>query len=95
MNVADEGIFIFDNQGNFLKKLAIITNQRMCFFKEHMLWIQDNQIMAFSITNQELMNLGPTPASDYAYLQLGKEVLALVGNQKIELYLIPISIKNL
>lgn len=95
MNVANEGIFIFDNQANFLRKINIITDQRMCFYNEHLLWIQDEQVMAFSISTQETFKIAQIPPKDYRYMQVGQETLALVEKDKINVYRIPEWIKTL
>jgi rRNA maturation protein Rpf1 len=95
MNVASEGIFIFDNQGNFLKKIKIVTNQRMSFYNEHLLWIQENHVMAFSIATQAIFKIAEIPTIDYQYMQVGKETLALVEKDKINVYPLPNWIKTL
>jgi hypothetical protein len=95
MNVANEGIFIFDNQGNFLKRLEILTDQRLCFFKENLLWIQDHHIMAYSMVTQTIQKSAPLPFKAYRYLQLGQESLALVGKDKIDVYPLPNWFKTL
>jgi hypothetical protein len=95
MNVASEGIFIFDNQGNFLKKIKIVTNQRMSFYNEHILWIQENHVMAFSIATQAIFKIAEIPTIDYQYMQVGKETLALVEKDKINVYPLPNWIKAL
>jgi hypothetical protein len=95
MNVANEGIFIFDNQGNFLRKIKIITDQRLCFYKEHLLWIQDNYVMAFSISTQAILKIAQIPSIDYHYMQVGQETLALVEKDKINVYPLPNWIKTL
>lgn len=95
MNVANEGIFIFDNQGNFLSKIKIITDQRMCFFKEHLLWIQKDQVMAFSISNKAIFMIAQIPPKDYKYMQVGQETLALIEKDKINIYPIPNRMKSL
>lgn len=96
MNVANDGIYLFDNQGNFMKKVAITTNQRMCFYKEHLLWVEGNQIKATSISSsQSILTIGELPSSEYKYLQIGQEVLAAVQKELIEVYPIPYWIRNL
>jgi hypothetical protein len=95
MNVANEGVFLFDNQGNFLKKFNIITDQRMCFYREHLLWTQDNHVMAFSISTQTIFKIAQIPALEYRFMQVGQETLALVEKDKISVYPIPNWIKTL
>ncbi|MEN2281537.1 hypothetical protein AAGF08_05310 [Algoriphagus sp. SE2] len=95
MNVANEGVFIFDNQGNFISKIKIVTDQRMCFYKEHLLWIQNNQVMAFSISTKAILTIAQIPPRDYRYMQVGQETLALIEKDKINIYPLPNWIKSL
>ncbi|WP_296705772.1 hypothetical protein [Algoriphagus sp.] len=95
MNVANEGIFIFDNQGNFLSKINIVTDQRMCFFKEHLLWIQNNQVMAYSISTKAIIKIAQISSKDYRFMQVGQETLVLIEKDKINVYPIPNWIKSL
>ena len=85
----------FDNQGNFLKKIKIVTNQRMCFYNVHLLWIQENHVMAFSISTQAIIKIAEIPTIDYQFMQVGKETLALVEKDKINVYPLPNWIKTL
>src|SRR5690606_28204360 len=40
MNVPSSGIFIFDNQGNLIKKIEVKGIIKLCYYNEHLLWIQ-------------------------------------------------------
>ncbi len=95
MNVKKEGIFVFDNQGNFIEKINLLTDQRLCFFNEHLLWLEENQIMAISLQNKEVSEIARVDNSNYKGIQLGQEYMGLVSTDRITIYPISEKIKSL
>ncbi|HSF55882.1 MAG TPA: hypothetical protein VLA71_19160, partial [Algoriphagus sp.] len=68
MNVPESGIFIFDNQGNFLKKVNLQIDQRMCFYKESLFWVEGRNLKRYSLTSQAIIDMGALPSKDIQYL---------------------------
>jgi len=95
MNIPNAGIFIFDNQGNLIQKIAIKSILKLCYYNEHLLWIDGTSLMAISISTQEILNLAHLDNSDVTYLQIGQDRIALVQKDKVLLYEIPIWLKSL
>ena len=95
MNVPKSGIFIFDNQGNLLKKLTVKTTQRLCFYKEHMLWFEQNDLLSISLSTGETQKIATIQFPDLYYLQVGQERLAIVSKDKLTLYRMPDLLKNI
>ncbi len=54
MNILNEGIFIFDNQGNLIRKIKLMLTEKMCFYNEHLFWIENDFLMSMSIRSQEV-----------------------------------------
>lgn len=95
MNVAHSGIYIFDNQSNLIQKLSVDSDARMCFYKEHLFWIKDQQLMAISLETQETKNLAQLKFPNKSYLQIGQEKLLIVSKEKIQILAIPDWLKNI
>jgi hypothetical protein len=95
LNVPSEGIFIFDNQANLIKKINLQTRQKLCLFREHLLWIQEGSIFAIALVNQQITNLGLISNTQVNALQMGQERMALIFKESIQLVDIPTSIKTL
>lgn len=95
MNVKNDGVYMFDNQGNFIEKINLKTDQRLSFYNEHLLWIEENQLMAISLNNQETMEISKIPNPEFKGIQLGQEKMALVTYDKINIYPMPDRIKQL
>ena len=89
MNVPESGVYIFDNQGNFLQKIPVKGIHRLCFYKEHLFWIEGKNIMKYSLIQKEIIVVGQLPSSDYLYLQIGQQLLALVKKGSLEAFSIP------
>lgn len=95
MNVPESGIFVFDNQGNLLEKLDVKTTQRLCFYKENLLWFEQSELMSISLSTGESQKIASIQVSDLHYLQVGQERLAIVSKDKLTLYQMPDWLKNI
>jgi len=95
MNVAHSGIYIFDNQSNLIQKLDVDSASRMCFYKEHLFWIQDQNLMAISLETREINTLSTITYLNESYLQIGQNQLVIVSKNKIEIFLIPDWLRNI
>ncbi len=95
MNVPDSGIFIFDNQGNFLKKVTLKIDQRMCFYKESLFWVDDRNLKMYSLQSQAIFDLGTLPSKDVQYLQIGQEHIVLVKKNLISIYPLPEGLRQM
>lgn len=94
MNVPESGIFVFDNQGNLLEKLEVKTTQRLCFYKEHLLWFEQNDLMSISLSSGEIQKIDTIQVPDLHYLQVGQERLVIISKDKLTLYQVPDWLKN-
>lgn len=95
VNMPESGIFIFDNQGNLLEKLNVKTTQRLSFYKEHLLWFEQSNLMSVSLSTGETQKIATIQVSDLYYLQVGQERLAIVSKDKLTLYQMPDWLKNI
>jgi len=95
LNIPSEGVFIFDNQANLIKKIDLQTRQKLCLFREHLLWIQEGSIFAISLGTQQITNVGLVSNPQISALQMGQERMALIFKESVQLVNIPNSIKIL
>jgi hypothetical protein len=95
MNIKNEGIFIFDNQGNLIKKIKIVLNQKMCFYNEHLLWTEDGFLMSIAIKSQAIFKIAPIANLEPEIIQIGQDRLAIIQRDRIMLYELPNWLKSL
>lgn len=95
MNVPESGIFIFDNQGNYLKKVNLQIDQRMCFYKESLFWVEGSNLKMYSLASQAIFDWGSLPSKDINYLAIGQEIIAFVEKDIITIYPLPEWLKQL
>lgn len=95
MNVPGSGIFIFDNQGNFLQKAAIQIEQRMCFYLENLFWIEQNNLKRYSISTKETYDLGRLPLDEIESMQIGRDIVTFLIKDGIKVYSLPEGMKRL
>ncbi|MEB2779772.1 hypothetical protein U3A58_05150 [Algoriphagus sp. C2-6-M1] len=89
MNVPETGVFIFDNQGNLMRKVAQAGITRMCYYKEHLLWLEEGYLKALSLSTNQVSSLVPLADAEATYLQIGRERFAIVSKDKVSLYATP------
>ncbi|SFU17735.1 hypothetical protein SAMN04489724_4694 [Algoriphagus locisalis] len=95
MNVPETGVFIFDNQGNLMRKVDLKGIKKLCYYNDHLLWIDGQNLMAMSLSSNEIQTIAQLADSATSYLQIGQERLALVSKDKVSLYAPPKWIKEL
>ena len=93
MNVPESGIFIFDNQGNFLQKVNLKLDQRLCFHRENLFWVEGNKLKMYSLGLKAIFDVGTLPTEGVQYLQIGQEIIAFVKEDRIEIYPLPEGLK--
>jgi hypothetical protein len=95
MNVPTTGIFIFDNQGNFIQKVDLQIDQRMCFYKEHLFWVDGENLKMYAISSMAVTDLGLIPATGIETVQIGREIITFVEKGRILVYALPVELKRL
>lgn len=89
MNVPESGIFIFDNQGNLMRKVDVTGMNKLCYYKEHLLWLEEDNLMAISLSTNVISTLAQIDDSEASFLQIGQERLAIVSKDKVSIYITP------
>jgi hypothetical protein len=89
INVPESGIFILDNQGNFIRKVNLQIDQRMCFYKENLFWIEKKKLMMYNITLEAIFDLGILPEDDIEYVSIGRDIMVFAKKDLIKIYPLP------
>jgi hypothetical protein len=95
MNVPESGVFIFDNQGNFLKKVTIEIEQQMCFYRENLFWVEGKNLKMYSLTDQTFFDMGELPSVNFQSVQIGQEIITFVEQDRILVYTLPERLKGI
>ncbi len=95
MNFPQSGIFIFDNQGNYLQKVNLRIDQRLCFYRENLFWIESGNLKRVSIGSKDIVDMGPLPSTGIISVQVGQEIIVLASRDQIEVYALPSSLRKL
>lgn len=95
MNIPESGIFIFDNQANYIQKLPIRVNQRLCFYKDQIFWVENGSLKSYSIPTQEEFDLGKLPVDQASAIQIGQEILVIQTPSELQVLKLPQTLKNL
>lgn len=73
LNIAGQGIYIFDNQGNFIKRLQVFPNGRLSFWKGYLFLVEKDSIRLVDFQSG---------AEEQFRLSLGGEVTGILVNRK-------------
>lgn len=95
VNAPQSGIFIFDNQGNFLQKVNLQLDQRLCFYKENLLWIEDGRLKLYSLKTKAIFDMGVLPSTEIKSLQIGLEIIVFQEKDRIRVYPLPAGLREL
>ncbi|WP_373494492.1 hypothetical protein [Aquiflexum sp.] len=57
LNIRDEGVFILDNQGNFIKKLMAKPTQKLGFWKGYLIYLEDDKIVLLNFQSEKVESI--------------------------------------
>lgn len=95
LNIPDSGIFIFDNQGNFIQKLTIQVDQKLTFYKERIFWLEENTLKSISLPTLEVSDHGNVALAKAKSIQIGQEILVFQTDSELQIFDLPQELKNL
>lgn len=95
LNIPESGIFIFDNQANFIQKLPIRVNQQLCFYKDRIFWIENGSLKSYSTRTLEEYDLGKLPVAQASAIQIGQEIMIIQTLSDLQVFKLPQTLKNL
>jgi hypothetical protein len=53
LNIRNEGVFILDNQGNFIKRIEMASDQKLGFWKSNLVYLKDKKIILVNFQSDE------------------------------------------
>ncbi|MGM0944437.1 MAG: hypothetical protein ACQEW9_04575 [Bacteroidota bacterium] len=95
MNTRSAGVFIFDNQANLLEKLSLPSFDRICYFKDRLLWVEGQEVWFYHLPTGKTEVILDLKGRNAKEIQLGQERMALIYPDRVELFLIPEALKKL
>ncbi|NVJ85835.1 MAG: hypothetical protein HWE15_05985 [Algoriphagus sp.] len=93
--IPDEGVLIFDNQGNLLLDLKLPQLTKLSLYKDYLLWLENGYLMGFNLSSRTVEEIQPLKTQAGSYALVGQTVFLLIHSEKIEVYPIPESLKEL
>ncbi|MCS5490135.1 hypothetical protein [Algoriphagus limi] len=93
--IPNEGVLVFDNQGNLLLDLKLPKVEKLSLYKDYLLWLENGTLMGYNLSQQSVENIQALDTPEGSYVLLGQTKLLLVNAEKIEVYSIPDTLKNL
>ena len=94
MNIPNSGVYVFDNQGNFIKKFDLKNQERLCYFQEQLLWLEDGFIWTLNLQTLEKRPAIQIPNAEFEGIQIGQEFMTLTHKNRIQVYRVPQELKQ-
>ncbi|MGY6522325.1 MAG: hypothetical protein ACXIUD_11380 [Mongoliitalea sp.] len=86
VNIEDEGIFIFDNQGNYIRKHDMIIDQKLSFWKNNLVFTEGDYLILMDFqTGQRSTYLLPKEVKNMSVM-MGPRHLVCYGNNQLRIY---------
>jgi hypothetical protein len=57
LNIRDEGVFVLDNQGNFIKKLKAKPSQKLGFWKGYLIYLEGDKIIFLDFQSEKVEHI--------------------------------------
>ena len=94
MNIPSSGVYVFDNQGNFIKKFDLKNQERLCYFQEQLLWLEEGFIWTLNLQTLEKRPAIQIPNAEFEGIQIGQEFMALTHKNRIQVFRVPQELKQ-
>lgn len=93
--VPEEGVFVFDNQGNLIRQINLKQVPNLCLYKDYLLWIENNHLNTYCLSTKAIFKLFEVKDSKASKVVVGNTKLLLVEGDKVKIYNMPTLLKNL
>lgn len=85
MNIKNQGIFIFDNQGNYINKLKHFFTQKLQVFNDHIFYVKTSLVHQVNIYNGN-ENLYALPDPQFKKIYVGSNKVFFYSSSAIHIY---------
>lgn len=84
---SSKDIYLFDNLGNYIRKLGISSDCKICFNGNQLVFVQDSKIRALNIYNNEITEIGTLDSiNNIMKIISANNFIYLIFRNKISVY---------
>ena len=91
----EEGVFVFDNQGNLIRQINLKQVPNLSLYKDYLLWIENKHLNTYCLSTKAIFKLFEVKDSKAAKVIVGNTKLLLVEGDKVKIFNMPTLLKNL
>jgi outer membrane protein assembly factor BamB len=91
----EEGVFVFDNQGNLIRQINLPQVPNLCLYKDYLLWVENNHLNTYCLSTKAIFKLFEVKDSKAPKVVVGNTKLLLVEGDKVKIFNLPTLLKNL
>lgn len=86
LNIAGQGIYIFDNQGNFIKKLQVFPKGRLSFWKGYIFLVEKESIRLVDFQSGAEEQFKLSLSADATGILVNRKAVILYNNRGFRIY---------
>ncbi len=92
LQVKNQGIYLFDNQANYLDFIPLKTNQKVSFSEDHLFFISNGQLIKFNFHTRKTTKF-TLPQEGFHGVRLGTHKMVFFSENEIQVYPYPFTQK--
>lgn len=86
LNIKNEGIYILDNQANFLKKLPATVNQKIAFWEDNLIYIENNKLALLNFQSGDQQHFLIPPNTPFPNVMASQYAIYLYNQEGVLIY---------
>lgn len=86
LNIAGQGIYIFDNQGNFIKKLNVFPKNRLSFWKGYLCMLDGESVRLVDFQSGAEQRFQLSLGADTTGILVNRKAVILYNNRGFRIY---------
>jgi hypothetical protein len=86
LNIRDEGVFILDNQGNFIKKLRAKPTQKLAFWKGELIYLEGDKIVLLDFQSEKVESINIPSGVKAKGILVNQNHIYFYGNKQVWIF---------
>ena len=86
LNIRNEGVFVLDNQGNFIKRIKAESDQKLSFWKSNLVYLKDRKIVLVNFQSDETEEIEVPIGFEPKAVVINKNNVFFFDNKQVWMY---------
>jgi hypothetical protein len=86
LNIRDEGFFVLDNQGNFIKRIKVASDQKIGFWKSNVVYLKDRKIILVNFQSDETKEIEVPTGIEPKAVRINRNNILFFDSNQVWIY---------